>query len=135
MNKTEVMSNSELNPSKKGEGFSFVEVLAAIAIIGIITFWPFRTLVRIKQDGEDNLAIARAEALNLAIASYVQAKGTDASWNSTTAYRHLAALSGLRSRASHQLYACRIFCHFSGFDFQRTHQSWPHRTFGDSLRL
>jgi prepilin-type N-terminal cleavage/methylation domain-containing protein len=74
-------------------GFSFVEVLAAIAIIGIITFLAIPNLVQIRQDGEDGVAIARAEALNLAMASYVNAKGTDAAWssNANTAYGYVKA--------------------------------------------
>jgi prepilin-type N-terminal cleavage/methylation domain-containing protein len=56
-------------------GFSLVEVLAAIALIGIITFLALPNIVRIKQDSEESLAIARAEAVNLAMASYIQARG------------------------------------------------------------
>lgn len=59
-------------------GFSLVEVLAAVTIIGIITFLAIPNIVQIKQDGEDNLARARAETLNMAIASYVQALGGSA---------------------------------------------------------
>jgi len=55
--------------------FSLVEVLAAIAIIGIITFLAIPNLLRIKEDGEKSLAISRAEALNMAMASYLQANG------------------------------------------------------------
>lgn len=57
--------------------FSLVEVLAAITIIGIITFLAVPNIVRVKQDAEDNLARARAETLNMAIAAYVQALGTN----------------------------------------------------------
>jgi prepilin-type N-terminal cleavage/methylation domain-containing protein len=64
--------------NKISNGFSLVEVLAAISIIGIVTFLAIPNIVRIKQDGEDNLARARAETLNMAIASYVQAVGTNA---------------------------------------------------------
>lgn len=64
-------------------GFSLVEVLAAIAIIGIITFIAIPNLVRIKQDGERSLAISRAETLNMAMASYLQANGQA---NSSTAW-------------------------------------------------
>ncbi len=71
-------------------GFSFVEVLAAIAIIGIITFLAIPNLIRIKQDGENNLAIARAEALNMGIAAYVQANGRSAGWSTNTAYTRIA---------------------------------------------
>jgi prepilin-type N-terminal cleavage/methylation domain-containing protein len=72
-------------------GFSFVEVLAAIAIIGIVTFLAIPNLVQIKQDGEDKLAISRAEALNMAIASYIQANGKTAAWtgNLTNDYANL----------------------------------------------
>ncbi|MFA7233799.1 MAG: prepilin-type N-terminal cleavage/methylation domain-containing protein [Terrimicrobiaceae bacterium] len=64
--------------------FSLVEVLAAITIIGIITFLAVPNIVRVKQDGEENLARARAETLNMAIAAYVQAVGTNtaqANWS------------------------------------------------------
>lgn len=56
-------------------GFSLVEVLAAVGIIGIIAFLALPNIIAIKQDSERNLAISRAEAVNMAIASYVQAKG------------------------------------------------------------
>lgn len=58
--------------------FSLVEVLAAITIIGIITFLAVPNIVRVKQDSEENLARARAETLNMAMAAYVQAVGTNA---------------------------------------------------------
>lgn len=60
---------------RRHTGFSLVEVLAAVAIIGIITFLALPNIVQIKHDSEDHLAIARAEALNLSMASYVQAQG------------------------------------------------------------
>ena len=62
---------------KMSRAFSLVEVLAAITIIGIITFLAVPNIVRVKQDGEDNLARARAETLNMAMAAYVQAVGTN----------------------------------------------------------
>lgn len=55
--------------------FSLVEVLAAVAIIGIITFLAIPNIVKLKEDGEENLARSRAETLNLAIASFVQKNG------------------------------------------------------------
>lgn len=60
------------------EAFSLVEVLAAVTIIGVITFLAIPNIVRVKQDSEDNLARARADALNVAVASYFQAVGRDA---------------------------------------------------------
>ncbi len=77
--------------------FSLVEVLAAVAIIGIITFLAIPNLIRIKQDSEKNLAIARAESLNMAMATYVQAVGKAAAttgWSTAgadeTKYERLA---------------------------------------------
>jgi len=66
--------------------FSLVEVLAAVALIGIITFLALPNIVRIKQDSEESLAISRAEALNLSMASFIQAHGQTAAsslWTST----------------------------------------------------
>ncbi len=74
------MPNGRRTPdptSSFSSAFSLVEVLAAIAIIGIVTWLAIPNIVRVKQDGEDNLARARAETLNMAIASYVQAVGTN----------------------------------------------------------
>ena len=67
--------------------FSLVEVLAAITIIGLITFLAIPNILRVKEDGETSLAISRAEAINLATSSFIQAQGlTTASntWAATT---------------------------------------------------
>ena len=78
--KTTLMESLPTNRPAAGSGqaFSLVEVLAAITIIGIITFLAVPNIVRVKQDSEDNLARARAESLNMAMAAYVQAVGTNA---------------------------------------------------------
>jgi len=61
---------------KKTEcAFSLVEVLAAVAIIGVITFLALPNIIAVKQDSETNLAISRAEAMNLALVSYIQSYG------------------------------------------------------------
>ncbi|MEM7698119.1 MAG: type II secretion system protein [Verrucomicrobiota bacterium] len=68
--------------------FSLVEVLAAVGIIGIIAFLAIPNIVAIKQDSERNLAISRAEALNMAVVSYIQANGREnvsSSWSSANA--------------------------------------------------
>ena len=55
--------------------FSLVEVLAAVAIIGVITFLAIPNIVAVKQDAEMNLAISRAEAVNMSMAAFIQAVG------------------------------------------------------------
>lgn len=68
---------------KLGRGFSLVEVLAAVAIIGVVVFLAIPNIVQVKTDSEANLATARVEALNMGMASYVQAVGltaAEAAW-------------------------------------------------------
>ena len=61
-------------------GFSLVEMLASVAIIGIIAFLAIPSVSRMREDSERNLAIARAESLNVAQATMVQTqlRGTNA---------------------------------------------------------
>lgn len=56
-------------------GFSLVEMMACVSIIGIIAFMAIPSVTRMRNDSERNLAIARAEALNLAQASLIQVRG------------------------------------------------------------
>jgi prepilin-type N-terminal cleavage/methylation domain-containing protein len=63
--------------------FSLVEVLAAVAIIGVITFLALPNIIAVKQDSETSLAIARAEAANIALVNYVQSYGRA---NATSTY-------------------------------------------------
>lgn len=51
--------------------FSLVEMLAVIAIIGIVVFLAIPNLVQIKSDAEDSHTEARVEALNMAMAAYL----------------------------------------------------------------
>jgi prepilin-type N-terminal cleavage/methylation domain-containing protein len=55
--------------------FSLVEVLAAVAIIGVITFLAIPNIVAVKTDAEQNLAISRAAAINMSMAAFIQAVG------------------------------------------------------------
>lgn len=55
--------------------FSLVEVLAAVAIIGVITFLALPNIITVKSDAENNLAIARAEAVNIALVNFIQSYG------------------------------------------------------------
>jgi prepilin-type N-terminal cleavage/methylation domain-containing protein len=66
-------------------GFSLVEMMACVSIIGIIAFMAIPSITRMRADGELNLAITRVESLNLAQSTFIQVKGrTEASafWNS-----------------------------------------------------
>ena len=56
-------------------GFSLVEMMACVSIIGIIAFMAIPSVTHMRGDSERNLAIARAESLNLAQASYIQVRG------------------------------------------------------------
>jgi prepilin-type N-terminal cleavage/methylation domain-containing protein len=60
---------------KSRSGFSLVEVLAAVAIIGIIVFIAIPNVIQSRRDAEEQFAITRAQALNIAVSQYVQAKG------------------------------------------------------------
>ena len=56
-------------------GFSLVEMLACVAIIGVISFLAIPNLVRMRSDSEKNMAIARCEAINMAMATFIQSVG------------------------------------------------------------
>ncbi len=56
-------------------GFSMVELLATVAVIGIISFMAIPQVTRMRSDAEQNLAISRAEAINLAMANLIQTRG------------------------------------------------------------
>jgi prepilin-type N-terminal cleavage/methylation domain-containing protein len=72
--------------SLRSLGFSLVEMMACVSIIGIIAFMAIPSVTRMRGDSERNLAIARAEALNLAQASMIQVRGrTQASLDWTSA--------------------------------------------------
>jgi len=55
--------------------FSLVEVLAAVAIIGIIVFLALPNVIQAKRDTEEQVVITRAEALNMSISSFITANG------------------------------------------------------------
>ena len=61
--------------TSKSHGFSLIEALATVAIIGIITFLALPNVVSARRDAEISMAVARAEAVNMAVASLVQSRG------------------------------------------------------------
>jgi prepilin-type N-terminal cleavage/methylation domain-containing protein len=69
-------SSTERRPSRRA--FSLIEALAAVAIVGIVTFLALPNIVKLRTDGERNIAIARAEAFNMGVAAYVQSLGLSA---------------------------------------------------------
>ncbi len=56
-------------------GFSLVEMMASVAIIGVIAFLAIPSVTKMREDSERNLAIARAEALNVSMATFIQVNG------------------------------------------------------------
>lgn len=67
----------------KNQGFSLVEILTAVGIIGIILFLAIPNIIRVREESEVNVAIARAEAVNMSLASYIQTVGrnqADKTW-------------------------------------------------------
>lgn len=56
-------------------GFSLIELLVVLAVLGVILYFAFPNIVQVKSDSELSLAKARAEALNLGAAAYFQAVG------------------------------------------------------------
>ena len=50
-------------------------MLASVAIIGTITFLAIPNLVKMRGDAERNIAIARAEAINMSMATLIQVRG------------------------------------------------------------
>lgn len=70
-----MMNAASTHPRTARRGFSLVEMMACVSIIGIIAFLAIPSVARMRSDSEKNLAIARAEALNLAQASFIQVRG------------------------------------------------------------
>ncbi len=70
-------------PRLRRAGFSFVEMIATVAIIGVVSFLAIPSITKMREDSEKNLAISRAEALNVAQATLVQVRGrtqADVDW-------------------------------------------------------
>lgn len=81
----------------KARGFSLVEVLAAVAIIGILVFLALPNVIQAKKDSEAQLVITRAEALNMSISSFIAAKGrskAETDWTGKDAETRFKLISG-----------------------------------------
>ena len=71
---------NRLRPRNKHSrrGFSLIELLIVLLILGVVMFLAIPNIVQVRSDSEDNLARSRAEALNMAAAAYFQAMGNQA---------------------------------------------------------
>jgi prepilin-type N-terminal cleavage/methylation domain-containing protein len=69
------MIQTHASSHSRSRGFSLIEMLSAVAIIGVISFLAIPNLVKMRSDSERNLAIARAESINMAMATFIQARG------------------------------------------------------------
>ena len=80
------MTTTSPRSAGKRRGFSLVEMLAAVAIMGVIAFLAIPSVTKMRGDSERNLAIARAEALNIGQANFIQVRGrttADQLWRGT----------------------------------------------------
>ena len=68
-------TSSRPKTTRRSFAFSLVEMLASVAIIGTITFLAIPNLVKMRGDAERNIAIARAEAINMSMATLIQVRG------------------------------------------------------------
>ena len=87
MNPTQAVTKPAVAARRGRTGFSIVEMMACVSIIGIIAFLAIPSVARMRSDSEKNLAIARAESLNLAQASFIQVRGRSqaaADWTAAT---------------------------------------------------
>jgi prepilin-type N-terminal cleavage/methylation domain-containing protein len=78
-------------------GFSLVEVLAAVAIIGILVFIAIPNVVQSRRDAEENFAVGRAEALNSSISQFIQANGranAGVAWSGKTSAERYSLVKG-----------------------------------------
>jgi prepilin-type N-terminal cleavage/methylation domain-containing protein len=78
-------------------GFSLVEVLAAVAIIGILVFIAIPNVVQSRRDAEEHFAIGRAEALNSSISQFIQANGranAGVAWSGKTSAERYGLVKG-----------------------------------------
>ena len=73
-----------------------VELLAAVAIMGIIAFMAIPSVTKMRSDAERNLAISRVESLNIAMASFVQAEGRSRAENQWQSASNAAKYTLLR---------------------------------------
>lgn len=69
------MNSHSSPPRQRRRGFSMVEMIACVSIIGIVAFLAIPSITRMRSDSERNLAISRAESLNLAMSTYIQVVG------------------------------------------------------------
>ena len=61
--------------SRRRFGFSLIELLAAVCIVGIMAFFAIPQVTRMHSDGMRNAVIAKGAALDTAIASLIQIRG------------------------------------------------------------
>ena len=82
----------------KNAAFSLLELLIVIVVLGVVLYFAFPNIVQMRSDSEANLARARAEMLNLAVAAYFQAVG-----DRTTAKGNWAAAGSDEARYANLL--------------------------------
>jgi prepilin-type N-terminal cleavage/methylation domain-containing protein len=77
-----------IHSNRRRSGFTLVEVLAAVTIIGILVFLAIPSITAVRRDTEENMAVAKANMLNMAVSSYISAVGpskANEEWTATPA--------------------------------------------------
>jgi prepilin-type N-terminal cleavage/methylation domain-containing protein len=81
-------------------GFTLIEVLAAVTIIGIMVFLAIPNITAVRRDAEENMAISKGSMLNMAVSSYIQAVGISAAKNEFAAIASAAGQSDAQRNAA-----------------------------------
>jgi prepilin-type N-terminal cleavage/methylation domain-containing protein len=59
----------------RAKGFTLIEVLVAVTIIGILVFLAIPNITAVRRDAEENMAISKVSMLNIAVGAYISSVG------------------------------------------------------------
>jgi len=68
-------STGKVRVSRWKRGFSLMEMVTACSVLGFITFMAIPNAMKLRDEAERDHAIARAEAIHVAMSTLIQVKG------------------------------------------------------------